>query len=605
MTGAGMFTCRACGDTHPSGTAVCPRLEEPTHPGNGPCGTQIDRYFVERLLGGGGMGAVYRARHVMLEQPVALKLLRPGLAGSRDMMERFVREARAAASIGNPHIVRVSDFGVTPDGRAFLAMELLEGQDLDSLLKAERAMPVPRAVHILGQVLDGLGAAHAAGIVHRDMKPANVFLLRDDFVKLVDFGVSKMRGAGTPASSSLTQTGTVMGTPLYMAPEQFKGARDVDARADLYAVGVTLYQMLSGTVPYDAPTYESLVLQIYTEPPRPIRQVAPGISEAMAQVVDRSMAREPERRFQSAAELATALAAAAHGVGPAAAVAPAAGGDLATLPRGGTLGVGAAAPPTPPGATPVPVAVRESAIATAPVKRKGRRGLVIGTVGVALLGVLVAVAAVLGQRGAGGNTASLPPPPTGMAGSPAASSVPLPPPPPSPPPPPPPPPPGVPAPAAIPSTAAAPPTPPVARANRSAADDDETDEDRPPAVPAAPSARPPATPAAPPKPGHDVSDIRAEEPEVVGHLSPAPLRDAFKRARAQLDDCRPQSGTAKVRVVFLVNTQRIAIAKPDDLEPGDPAVARCVAARIKETEPAWPPDVSGVMRMNVILPAAK
>src|SRR6266568_4953954 len=127
--------CRACGDPHPEGTAMCPRMAEPTPVSIGPCGTQIDRYHIERFLGGGGMGSVYRARHVMLDQPMAVKVLKPGLAAKPDVLERFVREARAAAAIGNPHIVRVSDFGVTPDGRAFLAMELLDGRDLESALR--------------------------------------------------------------------------------------------------------------------------------------------------------------------------------------------------------------------------------------------------------------------------------------------------------------------------------------------------------------------------------------------------------------------------------------------------------------------------------------
>jgi eukaryotic-like serine/threonine-protein kinase len=270
--------CRACGDPHPEGTTVCPRLVEPTPVTSGPCNTQIDRYLVERFLGGGGMGAVYRARHVMLDQLMALKLLKAGLGDRQEILDRFVREARAAAAIGNPHIVRVSDFGIAPDGRAFLAMELLDGRDVEQALKQEGPIAPGRAVGIVLQALDGLGAAHAAGIVHRDLKPGNIFLLPvpgGELVKLVDFGVSKM-GMGAP-TPSLTQTGSLVGTPLYMAPEQLRGARDVDLRADLYAMGVTLFEMLSGRSPWDAPSYESLILAVYGEPPRPLRGLAPHV----------------------------------------------------------------------------------------------------------------------------------------------------------------------------------------------------------------------------------------------------------------------------------------------------------------------------------------
>jgi serine/threonine-protein kinase len=386
-------SCRVCGEPHDSEMRFCPRSSEPTAIWDGPCGTQVDRYYVERLLGGGGMGAVYRARHVHLDQPVALKLLKANLAASRDMVERFVREAKAAAAIGNPHIIRVSDFGVSNDGRAFLAMELLDGRDLEELIRQEKTLAPARAVRIALQVLDGLGAAHAAGIVHRDLKPANIFLVPGDQVKLVDFGVSKVQAA--PGVSSLTQTGMVMGTPMYMAPEQFKGAREVDGRADLYAVGVTLYQMLSGALPYDAPTYESLILQIYTEPPKPLAQVAPSVPAALAAVVERGMAREPAQRYGTAKEFADALRAAMVGIGDALPAAPppapvAAGASVTpfgpTAP-GGKASRSPAGPPPPSSATPLP---------PPPVKKKGRPLLWV------FLGVFVAggitAAAVVGSR---------------------------------------------------------------------------------------------------------------------------------------------------------------------------------------------------------------
>src|SRR5262249_28030164 len=246
----------------------------------------------------------------------------------------------------------------------FLAMELLDGRDLDDVIHKEKTLAPARAVRIALQVLDGLGAAHAAGIVHRDLKPANVFLAAGDQGKLVEFGVSKMQAA--PGVWQLTETGMVRGTTMYMAPEQFKGAREVDGRADLYAVGVTLYQMLSGALPYDAPTYESLILQIYTEPPKPLSQVAPSVPGPLAQVVEKAMAREPAQRYGTARELADAL--------------------RATLPLIGDAAP-AAAPPTPAGGAVTPYGPTVPVAAKAPVpaaKKKGRPllwaflGLVVG-----------------------------------------------------------------------------------------------------------------------------------------------------------------------------------------------------------------------------------
>jgi serine/threonine-protein kinase len=310
-----MGPCQHCGRTHPPGTTQCPITGDSlSYPGL--IGGKIDRYAVESLLGAGGFGAVYRARHVHTDSLVALKLLKRNLGADAQMIERFLREAKAAAAIGSEHIVKVTDAGVSAEGQAFLAMELLEGLDLKELSQKEPLAPV-RLVLLLLQVLDALAVAHARGIVHRDMKPANVFVVRRrdergterDFVKLLDFGISKMHGDGT--GSGLTMTGVAMGTPTYMAPEQFFDARSVDGRADVYSVAVMAYELFSGRLPLDAQSYAELILKVRSEQPLPLLQVAPQVPAPLAQVVTVGLAKEAQHRWQSAAEFSQALRSAA------------------------------------------------------------------------------------------------------------------------------------------------------------------------------------------------------------------------------------------------------------------------------------------------------
>ena len=276
-------------------------------------GTRVDRYQIERLLGAGGFGSVYRAKHIHTDAIVALKLLKRSLGADQQMLERFLREARAAASVGSEHIVRVMDAGLAADGQAFLALEFLDGLDLKELVAQEGPLPHLRLVMIVLQALEALEAAHAKGIVHRDMKPANLFVVRRrdergierDFAKLLDFGISKMHGdAGT---SGLTMTGVAMGTPSYMAPEQFFDARSVDARADVYSVSAMLYELLSGKLPFDAESYAHLIVKVRTEQAAPLNQLAPAVPLPLAQVVMVGLAKEPGQRWQSAREFADAL----------------------------------------------------------------------------------------------------------------------------------------------------------------------------------------------------------------------------------------------------------------------------------------------------------
>lgn len=307
-----MTPCQHCGLPHPPGTPNCPRTgESMSQPG--PVGTRIDRYQVESLLGSGGFGAVYRARHVHTEGAVALKVLKKALGADGAMVERFLREARAAAAVGSEHIVRVLDAGQATDGTPFLALELLEGADLQGLAQQVGPLPPMRLVLLALQVLEGLDAAHRKGIVHRDMKPANVFVVRKtddrgtdkDFVKLLDFGISKMHADG--ATTGLTMTGMAMGTPSYMAPEQFFDARSVDARADVYSVAVMLYELLAGRLPIEATSYADLIVRVKTEAPVHLSQLAPQVPKALADAVMVGLAKDKEHRWPSAREFANGL----------------------------------------------------------------------------------------------------------------------------------------------------------------------------------------------------------------------------------------------------------------------------------------------------------
>ncbi|NOY91447.1 MAG: protein kinase [Deltaproteobacteria bacterium] len=270
-------------------------------------GQVVDRYRIEALLGEGGFGAVYRASHVHMHRAVALKILHPRHAQVPGVVERFMREARAAAAAGSEHIVQVYDCGLTESGEAFLALELLEGEDLDARL-ARGACSIDETLAIVEEVLAGLDSAHAAGVIHRDLKPANIFLAQTPQgprVKLLDFGISKML---EPGGDQLTRAGTTLGTPHYMALEQFMSARDVDARADLYALGVVMYEMVSGAFPFEAESFEGMAVKLATEPPRPLREVAPHCPERFIQIVERALARDRDGRFASAKEMSLALA---------------------------------------------------------------------------------------------------------------------------------------------------------------------------------------------------------------------------------------------------------------------------------------------------------
>jgi len=261
-----------------------------------------EKFRVERVLGQGGMGVVLIALHVELDQRVAIKVLNEKITSDAAAVERFVREARAAAKLRSEHVCRVSDVGRLDDGSPYIVMELLSGSDLAAVV-ANGPLPVPTAIDYVLQACEALAEAHALGIVHRDLKPANLFLTRrldgSPLVKVLDFGIAK---APAVEQLALTRTDTMMGSPGYMSPEQLRSARDVDARTDVWALGVILYQLMSGRVPFPATTLTELAVMIAMDPPQPL-EVAP----ALRAVVFRCLEKAPDDRYPDIGELAAAL----------------------------------------------------------------------------------------------------------------------------------------------------------------------------------------------------------------------------------------------------------------------------------------------------------
>jgi tRNA A-37 threonylcarbamoyl transferase component Bud32 len=270
-----------------------------------------DRYQIVRRIGEGGMGAVYEAKHTVIGKRVAVKVLLEKFLAKSDFVARLLQEARLASSIGHEHIVDVTDFGTTSDGRSFVVMEFLDGESLAELAMREAPLPIERSLGIARQVASALGAAHAKGIFHRDVKPENVYLVRRgdaDFVKVVDFGISKaVKPGGDDGGEGyrLTHTGLLLGTPLYMSPEQARGEEDLDHRVDIWALGVLLYECLTGEVPFRANNYLGIISQVLTHEPAPPSKLRPelGIADAVETVVMRAMDKDRSRRYQTMAEL--------------------------------------------------------------------------------------------------------------------------------------------------------------------------------------------------------------------------------------------------------------------------------------------------------------
>ncbi|MGZ3429449.1 MAG: serine/threonine-protein kinase, partial [Polyangia bacterium] len=273
-------------------------------------GATVGNYQVLQKIGAGAMGNVFLAHHPVIGKRVALKVIHPELATNEEMLSRFFNEARAVTQIGHENIVDVQDFGQTPDGDSFIVMELLEGASLGDRLKQEGTLSVPRATHITLQLADGLAAAHARGIIHRDLKPDNIFLIQrggdPDFVKILDFGLAKLSGP-SQAMSHQTKTGSLLGTPHYMAPEQAENVKKVDNRADVYSLGCILFQMLTGRVPFPGEGFGEVLVRHVREPPPLPSRLNPAVPPALEKIVLHALAKKPEFRFASMDEFRSAL----------------------------------------------------------------------------------------------------------------------------------------------------------------------------------------------------------------------------------------------------------------------------------------------------------
>ena len=305
-------------------------------------------YRITRLLGEGGMGAVYEGVQLRLNKRVAIKLMARDLAANREALARFHREAEITSHLGHPHLVTVIDFGQAESGEPYLVMEYLEGEDLDHRLRRVGRLPIETTVHVIRQVASALNAAHDQGVVHRDLKPGNVFLVQipgePDFVKVLDFGISKMKAART----QLTSASAVMGTPNYMSPEQATGMLDdIDHHADQWALACIAWEMLLGRCPFVADEAAALLYQIINLDPHPLAPRVPGLPSAVETVLRRALRKKPAERFSSMREFSRELEAAAFGRPADATPAPVMVSSIAP-PTNATIGYGATQVPLTP-----------------------------------------------------------------------------------------------------------------------------------------------------------------------------------------------------------------------------------------------------------------
>jgi serine/threonine-protein kinase len=273
-----------------------------------------DKYLVDAVLGEGGLGVVVSATHLHLDQRVAIKYLRGTAPRDRTVTERFLREARLAAQIKSEHVVRVFDVATLADGTPYMVMELLEGRDLRAMLEERVTVPLALAIDLMLQACEAVAEAHAEGIVHRDLKPDNIFLARrggKEVLKILDFGISKVSDKYTSSSrvNVVTQAGDRLGTPLYMSPEQLEGDPNVDHRTDLWALGVVLYEVLTGSMPFTGESLPALCTSILNKTPLPVTSVRRGLPEAIDLVIAHCLAKDREDRYANVAELAQDLAA--------------------------------------------------------------------------------------------------------------------------------------------------------------------------------------------------------------------------------------------------------------------------------------------------------
>ena len=303
-----MKACPKCGAEYPDTTTLCPAdgiaLEKTTDSLLGK--TLAGKYRIEERLSGGGMGTVYRGTHVLMDKTVAVKVLRPSLAADEKIVARFSREARAASKISHPHALSVTDFGEAEDGVVFLVMEYLSGKTLKEIIRQEGPLPLPRTAEILRQIGGALDAAHAEGVVHRDLKSDNIMLLSSsgtDYAKVLDFGIAKIKEPEGVYDPGLTAPDLVIGTPQYMSPEQCSQSPDIDARSDIYSLGVIIYEMLVGHVPFTGDSPTTIMLKHLQQPPPSVLAERSDVPEAIAHVVGRALEKRPEDRYKTVGEL--------------------------------------------------------------------------------------------------------------------------------------------------------------------------------------------------------------------------------------------------------------------------------------------------------------
>lgn len=303
--------CPHCGAKHEAHEERCPTTGRPIGGDPTLVGTTLaGRYQLVRLLGDGGMGAVYKAADQVLRRFVAIKLLHPTVAQKPAAVDRFQREARAAANIGHPNIIDIMDFGV--DHRPYMVMEYLRGRSLSQVLATERVLDIARAATIATHTLAGLAAAHERGILHRDLKPANLMVLQRfgdrNFVKVCDFGFAALMGESTvDDAKTLTPERTLVGTPVYAAPERLRGDDRRDPRTDIYSVGVVLFEMIAGRRPFDAPSFRELAKMVRNEPPPSLLQFRSDVPRELDRVIQRALSKNIEDRFRDAGAFAAAL----------------------------------------------------------------------------------------------------------------------------------------------------------------------------------------------------------------------------------------------------------------------------------------------------------
>ena len=315
-----MKKCPKCGRTFEDANTLCPSdgsvLARTKDALVGR--TLADKYRVEERISEGGMGTVYRGTHILMEKSVAIKVLHPSLAADEKIVARFTREARAASRISHPHALTVTDFGENGDGIVFLVMEYLRGQTLKQVVRAGGPMELERVVGIARQIAGALDAAHAEGVVHRDLKSDNIMLCDTggtggDWAKVLDFGIAKIQEPEGGHDAELTAPNLIIGTPQYMSPEQCSNVAGIDYRSDIYSLGIILFEMLAGHVPFTGDSATGIMLKHVQEPPPSVLEERADLPEAVDQVIARALAKQPQHRQQSAGELAEALALAAEG----------------------------------------------------------------------------------------------------------------------------------------------------------------------------------------------------------------------------------------------------------------------------------------------------